>query len=67
MIRRLTWREKLSRRRNGERTQEILRGLHGAVVNYDEDRAVEWAKIALDEGVDPFVASMAGGMVDCNY
>lgn len=50
-----------------ERTKEILRGLREAVINYDEDKAVEWSKIALDEGVDPFVAAMDGladGMIE---
>ena len=50
-----------------ERTREILGGLHQAVVQYDEDKAVEWAKIALDEDVDPFVAAMDGlanGMIE---
>jgi len=50
-----------------ERAKEILKGLRDAVVHYDEDKAVEWAKIALDEGVDPFVAAMDGlseGMVE---
>jgi len=43
-----------------DRTKEILKGLYDAVVFYDEDKAVEWAKLALDEGVDPFVATMDG-------
>jgi len=43
-----------------ERTEEILKQLHDAVVRYDEEKAVEWAKIALAEGVDPFVAAMEG-------
>ena len=50
-----------------ERTKEILKGLHEAVVKYDEDKSAEWAKIALDEGVDPFVATMDGlaeGMIE---
>ncbi len=50
-----------------KRTKEILQGLHEAVINYDEDKTAEWAKIALDEGVDPFVASMEGlanGMIE---
>jgi methanogenic corrinoid protein MtbC1 len=42
------------------RTKEILEGLRGALINYDEDKVVEWAKIVLDEGVDPFVAMMEG-------
>ncbi len=43
-----------------ERTREILKGLHDAVIAYDEDRVVEWAKITLDEGVDPYTAVMDG-------
>lgn len=43
-----------------ERTKEILKGLSEAVIHFEDDKAVEWAKIALDEGVDPFVASMDG-------
>ena len=43
-----------------ERTKEILKGLHEAVVQYDNDKAMEWAKVAVDEGVDPFVATMDG-------
>lgn len=50
-----------------ERTKEILKQLHDAVVQYDEDKAAEWAQIALNENVDPFLASMEGlaeGMVE---
>jgi corrinoid protein of di/trimethylamine methyltransferase len=50
-----------------ERTKEILKGLHNAVLNFEEDDAVKWAKTALEEGVDPFVATMeglAGGMME---
>lgn len=50
-----------------ERTQEILQGLHKAVVAMDEDKVKELAKTALDEGMDPFVATMdglAGGMIE---
>jgi dimethylamine corrinoid protein len=43
-----------------ERTQEILQGLHNAVSYFEEEKAVEWAKIAIEEGVDPFVATMGG-------
>lgn len=52
---------------SAERTKEILKGLHKAVVQYDEDAATKWAKIALEEGVDPFIAAMDGlanGMVE---
>jgi corrinoid protein of di/trimethylamine methyltransferase len=50
-----------------ERTKEILNELHKAVYEFEEDDAVKWAKIALEEGVDPFAATMdglAGGMVE---
>jgi len=50
-----------------ERTKEILQQLHRAVVDFDEDKAAEWSQIALDEGVDPFIATMGGladGMVE---
>ena len=50
-----------------ERTKEILRELHQAVVQFDEDKAREWAKTALDEGIDPFIAIMDGladGMIE---
>jgi len=50
-----------------ERTKEILQELHNAVSNFEEDDAVKWAKIALQEGVDPFVATMNGladGMIE---
>lgn len=50
-----------------ERTKEILKALHNAVSNFEEDDAVKWAKIALQEGVDPFVATMNGladGMIE---
>ena len=49
------------------RTKEILRELHQAVVQFDEDKTREWAKVALDEGVDPFIAIMDGladGMIE---
>ena len=52
---------------SNERTKEILNGLHQAVVQFDEDKAKEWAKTALDEGVDPFIAIMDGladGMIE---
>jgi len=50
-----------------ERTREILKGLREALIGYDEDKVAEWARIALDEGVDPFVATMEGlaeGMIE---
>jgi dimethylamine corrinoid protein len=43
-----------------ERTKEILKGLHDAVLKFEEEDAVKWSKIALEEGVDPFVATMNG-------
>ncbi|MCJ7687277.1 MAG: corrinoid protein [Desulfobacteraceae bacterium] len=50
-----------------ERTEEILKGLREALVDFDEDKVEELAKIALEEGVDPFVAAMDGladGMIE---
>ena len=52
---------------SSERTEEILKELRQALVEFDEDKVVEWAKIALDEGMDPFVATMDGlaeGMIE---
>jgi len=49
-----------------ERTKELLKGLHEAVVAFDEDKVVELSHIVIDEGVDPYVATMDGlaaGMV----
>ena len=49
------------------RTKEILKGLYDAVVQYDEEKTVGWARSALDEGVDPFIATMDGladGMIE---
>jgi len=43
-----------------ERTKEILKELHHAVAFFEEKEAAKWANIALEEGVDPFVATMAG-------
>jgi corrinoid protein of di/trimethylamine methyltransferase len=50
-----------------ERTKEILKELREALVNFDEDKVVELAKTALEEGVDPFVATIEGladGMIE---
>jgi corrinoid protein of di/trimethylamine methyltransferase len=50
-----------------ERTKEIINEIRQALINFDEDGVVEWAKKALDEGVDPFVATMDGladGMIE---
>ena len=43
-----------------ERTKEILKALDDAVYYFEEDDALKWSHIALDEGVDPFVAIMEG-------
>ena len=43
-----------------ERTQEILKGLQAAVVEFDEDKTRELAQASIDEGVDPFRATMEG-------
>ena len=43
-----------------ERTKEILDKLHKAVYEYEKDETLKWARIALDEGVDPFAAVMEG-------
>jgi corrinoid protein of di/trimethylamine methyltransferase len=50
-----------------ERTKEILKALHDSVYDFEEDDAVKWSNIAIEEGVDPFVATMDGlavGMID---
>jgi dimethylamine corrinoid protein len=50
-----------------ERTQEILKGLRKALVEFDEDKVKELAQTSLDEGVDPFDATMEGlaeGMIE---
>jgi len=50
-----------------ERTKEILQALRVAVADFEEEDAVKWAKAALEEGVDPFVAAMDGladGMIE---
>jgi corrinoid protein of di/trimethylamine methyltransferase len=43
-----------------ERTKEILEGLKLAVKDFEEEAAAQWAKTALEEGVDPFVAALEG-------
>ena len=43
-----------------ERTKEIFEGLKMAVKDFEEEAAAEWAKTALEEGVDPFLATMEG-------
>jgi corrinoid protein of di/trimethylamine methyltransferase len=50
-----------------ERTKEIINEIRKALINYDEDGVQEWCKIVLDEGVDPFRATMEGiadGMIE---
>lgn len=50
-----------------ERTQEILKELRKALIEYDEDGVAEWSRKVLDEGVDPFEATMYGlaeGMIE---
>jgi len=42
------------------RQKEILAELIKAVYEFEEDDAVKWAQIAIDEGVDPFVATLEG-------
>lgn len=43
-----------------ERTQEIIKGLQQAVVEFDEDKTRELAQRSVEEGVDPFQATMDG-------
>jgi len=43
-----------------ERKKEILKGLHDAVVEYEEDEVAELSQAALDEGVDAYEAIMDG-------
>jgi len=46
---------------------EILRRIREELINYDEDKVVEWVSIALDEGLDPFIVTMEGlaeGMIE---
>jgi corrinoid protein of di/trimethylamine methyltransferase len=43
-----------------ERTQELLQGLQEAIIEFDEDKTRELAQAAVDEGVDPFMATMDG-------
>lgn len=50
-----------------ERTKEILKGLHDAVVSFDEDKAVELCHTVLDEGIDPYTAvtdGLSSGMLE---
>lgn len=43
-----------------KRKAEILKGLHDAVVEYDENMAAEMSRKALEEGVDAYEAIMDG-------
>ena len=43
-----------------ERVKDILKNLHDAVVDYDEDKTVEWCKMAAAEGADPYLCVMEG-------
>ena len=43
-----------------ERTQELLQGLHDAVVEFEEEKTVELSKAAVEEGVDAYDAIMKG-------
>ena len=51
---------------SGDRAQEVLKELNNAVVAGDKDKAIEWAKIVLEEGVDPRAAidNLANAMVE---
>ena len=49
-----------------ERTKEILTELKKSVYDFEEDDSVKWAKIAIEEEVDPFIATvdgLAAGMI----
>lgn len=43
-----------------ERIEKVLKGLHDAVVNYDVERSVEWSRVAMEEGIDAYIAVMDG-------
>ncbi len=43
-----------------ERTKEILKNLHDAVVDYDRDKVEEWSNMAKDEGADSYLCVMEG-------
>ena len=45
---------------SNERTQEIMRGLYDAVVTFDEETCVKFAKAVLEEGVNPNDAIIKG-------
>jgi len=42
------------------RKKEVLKALYDGVVDFDEDKVVEFAKVALDEDVDAYEAIMDG-------
>jgi len=43
-----------------KRKSEILKGLHDAVVAFEEDKVAELSQVALDEHMDPYEAIMDG-------
>ena len=43
-----------------EKTKEILKNLHDAVVDYDRDKVEEWSNIAKGEGADAYLCVMEG-------
>ena len=43
-----------------ERTEELLKGLHDAVVEFEEEKTVELSKAAVAEGIDAYDAIMKG-------
>ena len=52
---------------SNERKQELLKGLHDAVVSYDEEAAVRLSKAAVEEGVDAYGAIMNGLAAGMGY
>ncbi|MGD9143804.1 MAG: corrinoid protein [Dehalococcoidia bacterium] len=45
---------------SSEETQEVIKGLHDAVVNMDEDAARKLSQVALDKGIDAYYAMTNG-------
>jgi len=43
-----------------ERTEELLKGLHDAVVEFEEEKTAELSKAAVEEGIDAYDAIMKG-------
>ena len=43
-----------------ERTKEILKNLHDAVVDYDRDKVEDWSNISVAEGADSYLCVMEG-------